>query len=146
MSHLERFLEYAAAFEQTYVDDDWTRLEPFFAEDAVYIVAGLPMSCEIHGRDRILAGIRRSLEGFDRRMDSREIIGTAPPTETGNRVTLSGKVRYRRGAAPPVELHATIVAELDGDRIRRMQDTFRLGPAETAWLARHAADLDGSYT
>jgi hypothetical protein len=146
MSPLKRFLEYAAAFEKTFVDDDWTRLEPFFADDAVYIVSGLPSPCEIHGRDQIFAGMRKSLDGFDRRMASREIIGTAPPREDGNRVVLAGKVRYRRGDAPPVELHATIVAELDGDRIRRLHDTFVLGPAELEWLGRHAADLDGSYT
>lgn len=37
---LQRFVEYAQAFEKTYVDDDWTRLEPYFAPDAVYRVVG----------------------------------------------------------------------------------------------------------
>jgi SnoaL-like domain len=145
MSHLPRFMAYAAAFEQTFADDDWSRLEQFFAEDAVYMVSGLPSPCELHGRDRILRGIKRSLDGFDRRMDHREIVPTAPPTEDGDRVTLHGLVRYRRGDAPPVELHATIVAEFDGDRICRMHDTFALDPAAMTWLASHAADLDGSY-
>src|SRR4030095_10724846 len=37
---LQRFGESAQAFEKTYVDDDWTRLEPYFAPDAVYRVGG----------------------------------------------------------------------------------------------------------
>ena len=28
------FMDYAAAFEQTYVDDDWSRLAQYFSEDA----------------------------------------------------------------------------------------------------------------
>ena len=42
MDLIARFLEYAAAFEATYVDDDWSRLERFFAPDVVYAVTGGP--------------------------------------------------------------------------------------------------------
>ena len=30
------FMDYAAAFEQTYIDDDWSRLTQYFSEDASY--------------------------------------------------------------------------------------------------------------
>jgi hypothetical protein len=40
MGPAKRFLEYAAAFEQTFVDDDWTQLEPYFTADAIYVVTG----------------------------------------------------------------------------------------------------------
>jgi hypothetical protein len=145
MTKLQQFLAYAAAFEQTYVDDDWRRLEPFFTEDAVYRVSGLPFACELHGRDHILRGIRKSLDGFDRQMVHREIVPTAPPVEADGRVTLKGLVRYRRKDSPPVELHATIVAEFDGERICRMHDTFTIDQTASQWLARYASDLDGSY-
>ena len=49
MSILERYQGYAAAFEQTYEDDDWSRIEPFFAEGAVY--EGDPTA---HGRAAVL--------------------------------------------------------------------------------------------
>jgi hypothetical protein len=146
MSHLDRFLAYAAAFEQTYADDDWRRLEPFFTEDAVYRVSGLPSATELHGREAIFRGIKKSLDGFDRRMAAREIIALEPPREAAGVVTLRGLVRYARPGAPPVEMHATIVAELDGDRICRMHDTFALDAAAIAWLGKHGAGLDGSYT
>jgi len=144
MTNLNRFLAYAAAFENTYADDDWSRLEPFFADDAVYTVTGLPSSCEIRGRDNILRGIRRSVDGFDRRMDSRAIVASGMPVDPGHTVTLTGFVRYRRGASPPVELQATIVAELAGERIVRMHDHFTLDPTAIAWLQQNR-DLDGAY-
>ncbi len=39
MSIADRYQSYAEAFEETYKDDDWTRIEPFFTEDAVYEAA-----------------------------------------------------------------------------------------------------------
>ncbi|MEO8701691.1 MAG: nuclear transport factor 2 family protein [Kofleriaceae bacterium] len=145
MSKLSRFLEYAAAFEQTFADDNWGRLDPFFTETAEYKVTGLPASCELIGRDAIFRGIRKSLDGFDRKMTSREIVASEPPTEEGDTVTLKGFVRYSRGAAPPIELHAVIVARFEGDRIAAMHDTFTLDGAAMKWLGANAADLDGSY-
>ena len=37
MSIADSYLAYAEAFEETYEDDDWTRIEPFFTEDATYV-------------------------------------------------------------------------------------------------------------
>jgi ketosteroid isomerase-like protein len=144
MSNLPTFMAYAAAFEQTFADDNWQRLEPFFAEDATYEVTGIPGGGVMHGRDAIFRGIKKSLDGFDRRMASRQIVPTAPPSESGDRVTLQGLVRYVRDGAP-VEMHATIVVEFADGKIVRMHDTFALDAAAMAWLQRNAHDLDGSY-
>ena len=144
MSNLPTFMAYAAAFEQTYADDNWQRLEPFFAEDATYEVSGIPGGGVMHGRDAIFRGIKKSLDGFDRRMTTRQIVPTAPPTESDNRVTLQGLVRYVRDGAP-VEMHATIVVEFSNGRIARMHDTFALDPTALAWFQQHAHGLDGSY-
>ena len=144
MTNLSMFMAYAAAFEQTYADDNWQRLEPFFAEDATYEVSGLPGACVLRGRDQIFRGIKKSLDGFDRRMTSRQIVPTAPPAETDNRVTLQGLVRYVRAGAP-VEMNATIVVEFADGKISHMHDTFALDSAAVAWLQHNAQDLDGSY-
>ena len=54
-----RFLEYASAFEATYVDDEWHRLDAFFAPDVVYRVLGSPgWDCVVEGRDAVYAAIR----------------------------------------------------------------------------------------
>jgi ketosteroid isomerase-like protein len=144
MSNLPTFMAYAAAFEQTFADDNWQRLEPFFTEDATYEVSGIPGGGVMHGRDAIFRGIKKSLDGFDRRMASRQIVPTAPPTESGNRVTLQGLVRYVRDGAP-VEMHATIVVEFTGGKISHMHDTFALDASALAWFQQHAHGLDGSY-
>jgi ketosteroid isomerase-like protein len=144
MSNLPTFMAYAAAFEQTYADDNWQRLEPFFAEDATYEVSGIPGGGVMHGRDAIFRGIKKSLDGFDRRMTSRQIVPTAPPTESADRVTLQGLVRYVRDGAP-VEMHATIVVEFADGKISRMHDTFALDATALAWFQQHAHGLDGSY-
>lgn len=146
MSHMSQFLAYAQAFEQTFVDDDWRRLEPYFTDDVVYIVTGVPNPCELHGKDAMFRGMKKSLDGFDRKMSMREIVPAGPPVEDGDRLTLSGLVRYRRGDSPVVELRATIVVTYAGDRIARMHDTFALDRPAAEWLGRHAADLDASYT
>ncbi|MEO8549485.1 MAG: nuclear transport factor 2 family protein [Kofleriaceae bacterium] len=145
MTQLEHFMAYAAAFEQTFKDDDWSRLAPFFTDDVTYQVSGLPAACTIHGRDAMFAGMKKSLDGFDRRMTKRRIVPTAPPSANGDTITFQGYVTYERDGAPPIDLHATLVAEFSGDRIIRMHDTFALDGAAMKWLGQHAGDLDGSY-
>ena len=36
METIDRYVAYATAFEEAYASDDWSKLEPFFTEDAVY--------------------------------------------------------------------------------------------------------------
>ena len=56
MNPIQRFIEFAAAFEKTYVDDDWSRLESFLTEDAVYeVTGGPPLGGRFEGRDAVLA-------------------------------------------------------------------------------------------
>ena len=45
MDPFSRFREYAASFEEVVKTDDWSLLEPYFAEDAVYeVIGGEPRS------------------------------------------------------------------------------------------------------
>ncbi len=71
MDPLQRFAAYAADFEKTFEDDEWTRLEGYFAEDAIYTVKGTPFDCEVRGRDAIFRAIKKSIDGFDRHFDKR---------------------------------------------------------------------------
>lgn len=144
MSNLSTFMAYAAAFEQTFDDDNWQRLAPFFTEDATYEVSGIPGACVLRGRDQIFAGMKKSLDGFDRRMAKREIVPTSPPVEQGNRVTLNGVARYVRDGAT-LDMPATLTAEFEGRRICRMHDAFALDATAFAWFKQHAHGLDGSY-
>jgi hypothetical protein len=147
MNALQRFLEYARDFEATYADDDWSRLEQYFTEDAVYTVRGLPaFACRIEGRDGILRGLRKSVDGFDRRCERRvEVVGD--PEVSENRVVVGWAVTYQRPGSPELRLPGRSTAEYAGAEIKALADDF--GPMdETAvddWIRAYGDGLDPSY-
>ena len=51
MGTAETFFAYAADFEKSYLDDDWSRLARHFREDAVYRVESDLFGCELKGPD-----------------------------------------------------------------------------------------------
>lgn len=145
MAALERFGAYAGAFEQAYESDDWSIVEPFFHEDAVYVV-GLaePFGGTFEGRDAILAYFKRILDGFDRRLETRTITLLEGPTEENGVVWLRGRADYTgRGNLPGVGFELEEIATFEGDRIRRLQD--RYDEANTAivddYVAAHGDEL-----
>jgi hypothetical protein len=148
MTPLETFLAYFQAFEQTYVDDDWTRLERFLAPEAVYRVrGGGGFDCEIQGRDAIFAGIRRFLDGFDRQC-TREIRPVGAPALDANIVRVRGIAAYRRGESPELLLDIEEEAEFRDGVIVSLTDTYRTPVDEdmAAWIARWGEGLDPTYT
>ncbi|MGH0037217.1 MAG: nuclear transport factor 2 family protein [Myxococcota bacterium] len=147
MEILQRMAAYAADFEKTYLDDDWTRLEPYFHEDAVYEVRGdVAWACTLRGRDAIFRGIKRSLDGFDRRFASRELEPDAPPVVEGNRVSFGGTATYLKDDLPPLHLRLSEILEFDGDRISKLIDVYdeRALPA-IEWLEAHGEGFDPAY-
>ncbi|MGH7859745.1 MAG: nuclear transport factor 2 family protein [Candidatus Binatia bacterium] len=147
MTLTERFVEYAMEFEKTYVDDDWARLEGFFSPEATYEVRNAPFACRLEGRDAIFRGIRKSLDGFDRRFATRNIEVTEPPKEEGSKVTLGWRGTYTKEGVPAVTIRGRSEARYAGDRIVALSDTYEDGnTAEvTAWMEKHGAGLDPSY-
>ena len=147
MTPLERFGAYAQDFEKTFKDDDWSRLARYFADDATYEVSGEPFACTIRGRDAIFKGIKKSLDGFDRRFATRTVALEGAPTVDGNTVALSWSVTYGRPGSPPLVLRGRSNATYADDRIARLVDSYD-GPAiasTSAWLREHGKDLDPSY-
>ena len=88
---LQVFMDYAAAFEDTYADDDWSRVTSFFPEDATYEVRGGPLACKSTGREEVFAGLKKSLDGLDRRCDDRKLELTDGPNivDAGEGVEIS---------------------------------------------------------
>ena len=63
MNPIERFGQYAAAFEDVFKSDDWSLLEPYFTEDAVYeTIADAPFAGIQAGRDTLFAQLKQTLE------------------------------------------------------------------------------------
>ena len=143
MGSLEKFLEYAQDFEKTYDDDDWSRLERYFAPDAVYEVRNTAFSCHIEGPRAILEGIKRSLDGFDRRLTKRTIDLVGAPVEEGGSVSLGWTATYRFASAPPFVLRGHSTARYRGDAIVELVDDYAEGTDAEAgtWIRTYAPDL-----
>ncbi len=137
MGILDRFQAYADAFEESYEDDDWTRIEAYFTEDAVY--EGDP---DAEGREAVIAKLKGGVDGFDRRMDSRTP-SFDPPTVDGDTLTMQWQVAYTKAGAPDLVISGLETAVFRGDRIARLRDDFdpeahkRLGE----WMGAHGSKL-----
>jgi hypothetical protein len=144
---MERFGEYAAEFEKTFEDDDWTRLERFFDADARYVVAGSTFDCELRGRDAVLAGLKKALDGMDRRFDQRAIEPNGDATVEGNRVAFPAKVLYAKQGVEPLSFTLTETAEYDeAGRIVLLRDDYDAGQDDVArWLEQHSDAFDPRY-
>ena len=140
MSILDRYRAYAEAFEESLVDDDWSRIEPYFTENAVY--EGEP---DARGRDVVLAKLKNSVDALDRRMDSRTP-DFQTPTVDGDTLTMKWKVTYTKAGLPDLVISGVEVAVFEGDRIALLRDEFdpEAQKAMGEWMARHGAALQGS--
>ena len=139
MSIPARYQAYAEAFEESYEDDDWSRLEQYFTEDAVY--EGDP---DARGRDAVLAKLKGGVDAFDRRMDSRTPDFQEPSVE-GDTLTMKWKVTYTKAGAPDLAISGLEQAIFEGDRIKLLRDVFD-PEAEKAlgeWMQQHGTSLGG---
>ena len=144
MSSLARFAAYAAAFEKSYASDDWSHVEPFFTEDAVYEVAiGPPLGGLFEGREAVLAAFQDLVDRFDRRFESREVALLEPPRAEGDSVWIRGSATYRAAGVPDLVLELEETASFDGDRIRRLEDRYQpsMEKALRAYLEEHGPKL-----
>jgi hypothetical protein len=143
----DRFFAYALDFEKTFVDDDWSRVEPYFEPDAVYEVKNTSFDCRLEGVAAILRGMKKSIDGLDRRCASRTIEGTDGPTEEGDTVSVGWSATYTKEGAPPFVLRGRSKARYRGQRIAHLVDEYPDGMDEeaTEWIRRYAPDLSASY-
>lgn len=150
MDILQRFMAYAGDFEKTLADDDWKRLEGYFADDAVYEVkAPSPaFGCRLVGRDAVFRGIKKSLDGFDRKFSGRDIDVTSGPEIEGDELKLGWTVTYRKEGLAPFPLHGRSAARYRDGRIVHLCDTYDAAvEGELAdWQRENGLDLDPSYT
>ena len=148
MGTTETFMAYAADFEKTYVDDDWSRLERYFADDAVYRVESELFGCELTGPAAIFAGIKKSLDGFDRTFEKRELALTDGPDVDGDELRAGWSVTYRKGDLPLFVLEGRSMARIEDGRIKLMVDSYepKVEDDFAEWSRKTGVELDPSYT
>ena len=125
-----RLLDYMAAYERSYADDDWTRLEPFFHEDAVHEVSGgPPFGGRWQGRQAVIGTLRERAHGFERRFDERILAPRGSPVQMGDTVALPWRGIYRLGRTPasPLVIEGTKVATFASGQIELLREQFRPG-------------------
>lgn len=148
MDILQRFIAYAGDFEKTLHDDDWTRVKPYFADDAVYEITQAPFACKLTGPDAICAGIKKSLDGFDRKFERRDVEVIGQPEIEGNEMRIAWSIVYHKEGLAPYHLQGRSMARYRGDKIAYLCDSF--GPEVeanfVAWQRENGLELDPSYT
>jgi len=144
MSILERFNAYAEAFEVAYESDDFSILEPFFTEGAVYeTLADPPLGGRQEGRDAIFAYMKISVAGFDRRFEKRELVVLEGPEVRGNEVWMKWCANYQSEGLPPLALEGEETATFEGDRICRLEDRWSSEAGKTVieYMEAHGDSL-----
>ena len=136
MGVVERFNEYAEAFERAYDSDDWSVLESYFTEDAVYdFVAGPPLGGRHDGRAAILQDFPTLVNGFDRRFDSRRVELLEGPVERNGEVWMRWAAIYTLAGSPDCRMEGEERAVYTGDRISLLED--RVSDDEVARLTAY---------
>lgn len=148
MEIMQNFLAYAGDFERTLADDDWERLRQYFAEDAVYEVLAKSFGCRLSGPTAIFAGIKKSLDGFDRKFSKRDIEVTSGPEIIGDEMKMGWKVVYTKDGVPPFVLRGRSTVRYVGDKIVHLADSYEPGMEDefAVWQRSSGMHIDPSYT
>ncbi len=143
MSIAPRFGAYAAAFERAVAEDDWSLIEPFFTEDAVYEVnGGPPLGGRAEGRADVVAKLRRGVEDLDRRFDTRVVEMVGDPEITASRFSMRWRATYGKAGCPDFVIDGSERADFEGELIRHLEDRVEDGTDVrfAAYAARHLTD------
>lgn len=148
MDVLKQFLAYAGDFEKTYADDQWERLRQYFHNDSTYEVKAIAIPCLLEGPDAIFTGIKKSLDGFDRKFNKRELALVDEPVIEGNAISANWAVTYRKDELAPYVLLGQSVATYREGKIAALSDS--IDPAAEAalgeWVQATGVSVDPSYT
>lgn len=142
MSRVGHVLSYAIAFEGAYYTDDWSKLDPFFTDDAVYQPLGA-FGGPIEGREALKSAFKMMVNSFDRRFASRAVEVVEGPTERDGSVWFRWAGTYTIPGAPALRMIGEETVVFAGDRICRLED--RMSDEETkkvqTYLVTHGAKL-----
>jgi hypothetical protein len=143
MNIQDRFQDYADAFEITFKDNDWSRLEPYFTEGAIYETLPSELFGETAtGRAAVMAKLEGSIDGLDRLMDSR-VAEFGPPITEGDTVVINWTGCYSKAGVPDLKFAGTEHARFEGDRIAYLRDELDPVSEEklASWMAQHGESL-----
>lgn len=143
-TNVEQLAAYAMAFEQTFADDHWSRLEPHFAPDAEHeVLGGGPLALHSVGRTEVVADLARAVAEMDRRFDLRIPEVVAGPDERDGVVWMDWRLTLRRAGIPDLVVEGNHGTWHRDGVITRIEEhvSDAVGERVETFLARHAAAL-----
>lgn len=147
MGTMEAFLAYADDFEKTFADDDWSRLTKHFTDDAVYRVESDAFGCELTGPDAIFAGMKKSLDNFDRRFEGRRIDILGAPDIDGEELRVSWTATYSIGDHPDFVLRGKSMARVTDGKVALLVDSYddQVTVEAADWMKKTGFVFNASY-
>jgi len=130
LSNLPTFGNYAADFEQSLRDDDWTRLEQYFSADACYLPGD---GTEASGHAAVMQALKDSVNALEKKSDSRELIGEPQVSEAGDTITLNYTLKYTKSGMPDLDLKGCETIDFANGLIQRMEDVFENAAEMQNW-------------
>ena len=137
MSIQDLYQAYEDAFEESFVDDDWSRVEQCFTEDAVHEAD--PVAT---GRAAVIAKLKAGVDRFDRKMDKRTAVFQSP-TVNGNTFENRWTVTYLKAGAPDLTISGRQRLVFEGKLISRFRGIWDPGAREAMneWMAAYGSQL-----
>ncbi len=142
MNIIDQFNGFAADFELAIQDDDWSRLEKYFAKDATYLNVGGP-DPKSKGREAILAYLKKDVARYDRRFDSRTLTPLTSPSIDGNRLSRHWRATYTLVGAPDLEVEGEARYLFDGDLIKEIEEELTASSIQKVgqWMQKYGDTL-----
>lgn len=120
MSNIDLFERFAADFEEAVEDDDWLRLEKYFAGDATYLNLGGPEP-KCVGRDTILGFFKEDVTNTDRKYDTRKLTALSPPLTDGECLSRKWRCEYTLKGTPDLTLEGESRYLFENDLIKTLE-------------------------
>lgn len=143
-SQLKVLIAYLSAFEVAYDTDDWSCLDPYFTEDAVYEVRGIaPFGGKWQSLTAIKSQFKNIVDAFDRRFVKRVPEAAGRPTQRGDTIHFGWRARYLLTDGSEFVLAGRSAARFRNGKISELIDEITDADSRAAQAALSRQEIGG---
>ena len=121
MEIIDIFKSFAVDFELAVLDNDFSRLERYLADDATYLNVGGP-DPKCVGRAEIIAFLKADVTSTDKRFDRRKLEGLTLPTVDGDRLSRRWRTTYKLAGTPDLVVEGEARYLFEGALIKEIEE------------------------
>ena len=118
---IDIFESFAADFEATLRDDNWSRLKKYFTPEATYKNVG-DSNSECRGQEDILSYLKTDVSTFDRKFDSRNLIALNPPEIKENQLSRKWQTTFTLKGTPDLIIEGEARYFFEGKLIKGIEE------------------------